>query len=204
MTATTLALLFVLGLTLSAAPGALNVETARRGLRHGFTPALTLQLGALLGDAVWVVATLAALAFGLQTSAALPGCMLVGGAAMLWTAWRIVRPVSPGAGPPPSRRGGLAMGAALALSSPLTVAFWAAVTAMLQQDLGRGATGGELALVGAAYVLSVLVWAVALSGLTAWGRRVVSTAPTRLLNLACAAAMAAWGVQLVGRATGTW
>lgn len=204
MTATTLALLFVLGLTLSAAPGALNVETARRGLRHGFAPALTLQLGALLGDAVWVAATLSALALGLQTSAALPACMLLGGAAMLWTAWQILRPGSRAGGPLPSRRGGLALGAALALSSPLTVAFWAAVTAMVQQDLGRGATGSELALVGAAYVLSVLVWALTLSSLTAWGRRLVSTAPTRLLNLGCAAVMAAWGVQLIGRATGSW
>ena len=204
MSATTLALLFVLGLTLSAAPGALNVETARRGLRHGFVPALTLQLGALAGDAVWVLATLAGLALGLQTSAALPACMLVGGAAMLWTAWQILRPASREDRPLPSRRGGLALGAVLALSSPLTVAFWAAVTAMVQQDLGRGATGLELALVGAAYVLSVLVWALTLSGLTAYCGRLLSIAPTRLLSVGCAAVMAAWGVQLIGRATGTW
>lgn len=204
VTATSLGLLFVLGLTLSAAPGALNVETARRGLRHGFAPALTLQLGALLGDAVWVVATLAALALGLQTSAALPACMLLGGAAMLWTAWQILRPASRADGPVPSRGGGLALGAALALSSPLTVVFWAAVAAMVRQDLGRGATGRELALVGLAYVLSVLVWALTLSGLTAWGGRLVSVAPTRVLNLGCAAVLAAWGVQLVARGAGAW
>lgn len=204
MTTTTLALLFLLGLTLSAAPGALNVETARRGLSHGFAPALTLQLGALLGDAVWVLATLAGLALGLQTSAALPACMLVGGAAMLWTAWRILRPVPRADGPLPSHRGGLALGAVLALSSPLTVAFWAAVTAMVQQDLGRGATGTELALVAAAYVLSVLLWAMTLSSLTAWGGRLFSSAPTRLLNLCCAVVMVAWGVQLIGRAAVSW
>ena len=204
MTTTTLALLFLLGLTLSAAPGALNLETARRGLRHGFAPALTLQLGALLGDAVWVLATLVGLALGLQTSAALPTCMLVGGAAMLWTGWRILHPVRRADGPLPSHRGGIALGAALALSSPLTVAFWAAVTAMLQQDLGRTATGTELTLVAAAYVLSVLLWAITLSSLTAWGGRLFSSAPTRLLNLCCAAVMVAWGVQLIGRAAVSW
>ena len=204
MTVASVAVLFLLGLTMSAAPGALNLETVRRGVRHGFSAALTVQLGALLGDAVWVAATLVGVALGLQTSLALPVCLLLGGAVMLWTAWQILRPqAEPTAVDTPARRGrGLALGAVLALSSPLTVVFWAAVTGMVRQDLGRAATAAELTLIGVAYVLSVLVWAVGLSGVAAWGRRLVRPGPTRLLNLGCAALMALWGAQLIGRAAG--
>ncbi|MEP7091192.1 MAG: LysE family transporter [Nocardioidaceae bacterium] len=202
MTPTSLVLLFLLGLGLSAAPGALNVETVRRGVRHGFGSALTLQLGALLGDAVWVVGTYAALVLGLQSPLVLPGSLVLGGAALLWTAWQVVRPVAPGrrGGPTGAGRRGVVVGAALALSSPLTVVFWAAVQGMVHEDLGRAATSPELALVAAAYVLSVLLWAVGLSAAAAWGSHLVRPGATRLLNVACAILLAAWGVQLIGRA----
>ncbi len=203
MTPASLALLFLLGLGLAAAPGALNVETVRRGLRHGFGSAVTLQLGALLGDAVWVVAAAVAGASGADLTSAGPACMLLGGAALLWTAWQILRPegrpTRPGA-MLPSPRWGLALGATLALSSPLTVVFWAAVQSMLSDRLGRTATTTELAMVAGAYALSVLVWAVGLSGAAARGGRLVRPQATRTVSLACAVLLAGWGVQLLGRA----
>jgi chemosensory pili system protein ChpE len=201
VTPTSLVLLFLLGLGLSAAPGALNVETLRRGVRHGFSSALTVQLGALLGDALWVGVAVATVRLGLQAPLAGPGCMLLAGAALLWTAWHILRPS--GAVPArPSHRRGLAVGALLALASPLTVVFWAAVGTMVRDDLGRAATGTELAVVAGVYVLSVLLWAVGLSGAAAWGGHLVTAGPTRMVNLGCAVLLAVWGVQLLGRATG--
>lgn len=203
MTPASLALLFLLGLGLSAAPGALNVETVRRGLRHGFASAVTLQLGALLGDAVWVAVAALAVASGAHTTLAGPACMVLGGAALLWTAWQILRPerrrAAPGPGIP-SPRWGVAVGAALALSSPLTVVFWAAVQSMLSDQLGRAATTSELAMVAGAYALSVLVWAVGLSAVAAWGGRLVRPGATRLVSLGCAGLLTACGLQLLGRA----
>ena len=200
MSATSLSLLFLLGLTMSAAPGALNVETVRRGLEHGFSAALTVQLGALFGDAVWVAATMVGVVLGLQTSAAAPVCLLLGGVVMLWTAWRILHPRGEPA--PASRNQGLVLGAVLALSSPITLVFWAAVTGMIREEQGRAVTPTDLALVGAAYLLAVLTWAVGLSGVSAWGQRRARPGPIRLLNLGCAALMALWGAQLIGRAAG--
>jgi L-lysine exporter family protein LysE/ArgO len=129
--------------------------------------------------------------------------MLVGGAALLWTAWQILRPERrPTAAAPglPSPRWGLLLGAALALSSPLTVVFWAAVQSMLADQLGRTATTSELAVVAAAYALSVLVWAFGLSAVAAWGGQLVRPGATRVVSLGCAALLAGWGVQLLGRA----
>jgi chemosensory pili system protein ChpE len=195
-----LSVVFLLGLALAAAPGALNVESLRRGLRHGFLPALAVQVGALLGDALWVGVATSASAVGLRSSLAGPGCMLLGGTALLWTASQVLRPLD---GPAPGRvrhRGGLAMGAVLALSSPLTVVFWAAVQGLVRDHLGRAATATELALVGGAYVLSVLVWAVGLAAVAAWGRPLVTSRSGRVLHVCCAVLLASWGLQLLGRA----
>ncbi len=45
------ALLF--GFAFNVSPGAVFSETLRRGLTGGFRPALLVQLGSLIGDAVW-------------------------------------------------------------------------------------------------------------------------------------------------------
>jgi chemosensory pili system protein ChpE len=201
VTPASMMLLFLLGLGLSAAPGALNVETLRRGVRHGFSSALTVQLGSLLGDALWVGVAVGAVRLGLQAPIAGSGCMVLGGAALLWTAWHILRPAGT-VQERPSHRRGLAVGALLALASPLTVVFWAAVQTMVSDELGRSATSSELAVVVGVYVLSVLLWAVGLSAAAAWGGHLVAPGPTRVVNVCCAVLLAGWGVQLLGRATG--
>ncbi|PRW92372.1 chemotaxis protein, partial [Pseudomonas fragi] len=45
----------VFGFVFCLSPGAVLAETLRRGLLHGFTPALLVQFGSLVGDAVWAV-----------------------------------------------------------------------------------------------------------------------------------------------------
>jgi chemosensory pili system protein ChpE/L-lysine exporter family protein LysE/ArgO len=50
---------FLLGLLFNAAPGAVFAETVRQGVRGGFRPALSVQLGSLAGDALWAVLGLA-------------------------------------------------------------------------------------------------------------------------------------------------
>ncbi len=42
----------LLGFLFNAAPGAVFAETIKVGVRGGFKPALAVQLGSLLGDAV--------------------------------------------------------------------------------------------------------------------------------------------------------
>src|SRR2546427_6082300 len=46
---------FVLGLVFAATPGPVFAETVRQGVRGGFRSALAVQLGSLVGDALWAV-----------------------------------------------------------------------------------------------------------------------------------------------------
>ncbi|MDQ2787111.1 MAG: LysE family translocator, partial [Chloroflexota bacterium] len=52
-----------LGVAYCAAPGAVNTEAVRRGLARGFRPVLLVQLGSLIGDALWATLALTGTAF---------------------------------------------------------------------------------------------------------------------------------------------
>lgn len=41
---------FTVGIAYTFVPGPVNTEATRRGLNHGFGPALAVQSGALVGD----------------------------------------------------------------------------------------------------------------------------------------------------------
>ena len=62
----------VFGFVFCLSPGAVLAETLRRGLLHGFTPALLVQFGSLVGDAVWAVIGLTGIAPVSYTHLTLP------------------------------------------------------------------------------------------------------------------------------------
>src|SRR5574337_127971 len=43
----------MIAISFSAPPGPVAMETIRRGLRGGFSPALNVQLGSIIGDFMW-------------------------------------------------------------------------------------------------------------------------------------------------------
>lgn len=45
----------LLGLAFCAPPGAVTAEAIRRGVARGFGAALGIELGSLIGDAVWAI-----------------------------------------------------------------------------------------------------------------------------------------------------
>ncbi len=195
---------FGLGLALSAAPGALNVETLRRGTTGGFWPAFQVQMGALAGDALWVTAAVFGAAVALQHDPAATIMLALGGAVLLGNAWFVLRVSSSTAGhvsmPSRGSHNGLLLGAVLALSSPLTVAFWASAHPMISADLGRQLGTSELALLGSAYVSSVLLWGAGLSYLAVFGRRFLGTRMQRVFNRGCALLLTVWGARLLAAA----
>jgi len=56
----------IFGVVFCLSPGAVLAETLRRGLLHGFKPALRVQIGSLVGDALWAVIGLTVLSLLLE------------------------------------------------------------------------------------------------------------------------------------------
>src|SRR5687768_9238604 len=71
-----------------AAPGAVNAETVRRGLRGGFGSALLVQLGAVTGRVLWAGLALAGTGAIARDDGLHASLALIGGLVLLRTAWQ--------------------------------------------------------------------------------------------------------------------
>ena len=196
---------FLLGVLFNAAPGTVFAESLRRGMKGGFGPAFAVQIGSLVGDFVWAVLGLlgAAVLFGLplvKTPMALAGAGL-----LLWMAWQAARD---GFRPMPVfrptigfalDRPALGAGAALSLSNPMNITYWAAlggtISAMGAADPGWAA----FAVFLGGFMLSSVLWCFFCAGLIAWSRRLVGPVAWAAINLGCAAGLGAFGAMVAWR-----
>src|SRR3954470_23278759 len=128
-----------LGLAYSAAPGAVNTESLRRGLSRGYRPALLVQVGALLGDLAWATLALVGTGLFLQDRSVQTVLGVAGGCCLLRLAWSALQQAWRGGLPgAPGRvdRGDFATGLVFSLATPFGLAFWSGVGG------GMAATGG--------------------------------------------------------------
>lgn len=122
----------VLGFVFNAAPGAVFAETVRQGVRGGFRPAFAVQVGSLVGDALWAVLGLAGVGLLLQSPALRVPVGVAGVLYLLWLAWDAWRAahqefsVDLAAGSHDRRRA-LRSGMVLSITNPQNVAYWAAL-----------------------------------------------------------------------------
>jgi threonine/homoserine/homoserine lactone efflux protein len=197
---------FVLGFTIAAAVGPISLLCIRRTLAEGRLVGLVSGLGVATADATYG----AIAAFGLTAVTALlvgGGRVLglIGGAFLLWLAWRTFRAVPvEAAANGPARRGGLA-GAylstlGLTLTNPMTILSFAALFA------GFGVTGGDAAgatLLTAGVFLGSAAWWVVLVGTVGAFRTRITTAGLRRVNRASGLLIGAFGIiALVSAAVG--
>ncbi len=200
---------FFLGLLFNVVPGAVFAETLRRGLRGGYGPAFAVQVGSLVGDFTWAVLGLA----GAGALFALPHVetplALAGAALLLWLAAQSVRD---GLAPVPvfdpnepagaADKTGIAVGAAMSLSNPMNITYWAGLGGTIAV-LAPGHAGWQpFAVFLAGFMASSLLWCFVCAGLVAATRRMIGPFLWRTLNFGCAAGLAAFAVLVVARLAG--
>ncbi|MCW2240685.1 LysE family translocator [Azospirillum canadense] len=196
---------FVLGLAFNAAPGSIFAESLRRGLRGGFGSALAVQVGSLVGDFTWAVLGLLGAAALFTLSHVEVPLALAGAALLAWMAWQAI---ADGLGPMPAfderagsrlDRSALVSGAALSLSNPMNVTYWAALGGTITA-LGVDRPGWEAFTVFlAGFMASSLLWCFLCAGLIAWTRRHLGPTTWRLINLGCALGLAFFSALVVWR-----
>lgn len=141
------ALLF--GFAFNVSPGAVFSETLRRGLTGGFRPALLVQLGSLIGDAVWALLGLTGLALLLGYEQVRIPLTL---ACAAYLAWLGVQGLRDAWSPPLAAedageqgRNAFGAGAAISLSNPKNVVYWGAPRQRPGGDRRRHAEPGAVA-----------------------------------------------------------
>src|SRR5437667_8498848 len=84
---TLVAAAFILGFVFNATPGPVFAETVRQGIRGGFRSAFAVQLGSLVGDALWAAIGLIGVGLLLQMESLRFPISLASIVYLLWLAW---------------------------------------------------------------------------------------------------------------------
>lgn len=148
----------VFGFVFCLSPGAVLAETLRRGLLHGFTPALLVQIGSLVGDAVWAVIGLTGIALLIQHDAVRVPLTIVCALYLAWLgvqslrdAWRLPHAED---APASSGKNALAVGAAISLANPKNIVYWGALGSALSGIVGATPSHRQTLMFFAGFMLA--------------------------------------------------
>ncbi|MDQ6604783.1 MAG: LysE family translocator [Chloroflexota bacterium] len=189
-----------LGIAYCAAPGAVNTEAVRRGLARGFRPVLLVQLGSLIGDAIWAALALTGTAFLVQHRPLRLVLGIAGACFLLRLAWSALQEAWRGGLPRAhgqTGRGDFATGIVFSLANPFALAFWTGIGAgFATMDTG-GSSSGRFAVLFAGFVVGALCWCASTPFVIAWGRRFVRPAVFRWINALCGLGLGYFGLTLL-------
>jgi len=191
---------FGLGLAFCASPGAVTALVVRRGLERGFLSALSLQLGAMVGLALWAIIALIGAALLLHDARARLILGTVGILFLLWLTWNALRDAYRGkVGEVKSAnvRGDLALGVVISLANPLPIAFWLGIGSTVIATGKVSPDPKDMLIFLAGFLFGALLWCFFLASLLAWGRRFVTPLFFRLVNLICGLALGFFALKLL-------
>jgi chemosensory pili system protein ChpE/L-lysine exporter family protein LysE/ArgO len=201
-----LAAAFGLGLVFNAAPGPVFAATLRYAIAGGFRPALVVQFGSIAGDALWAVAGLAGIGALAAVEALRLPIGIAGAAYLTWLAvdaWRAsTRPFEPQLRDPREfTRAAWRVGAALSLTNPQNLGFWAALGSVLTTVGVADPAPAHYVVFFSGFLLSSIVWSFVFAALVDRALRRATGLWARLTYRLCAMAFAALAVGvLVGLA----
>ena len=183
---------FVLGLVFNATPGPVFAETVRQGVRGGFRSAISVQLGSLVGDALWAVVGLVGVGLLLQL-AWLRTPISVASVVYLswlgWNAWQASRgEFAISNADETDHRDALRSGVLLSLTNPQNVAYWAALGSALGSVGVKTPTVSDNMVFFVGFMVSSAVWAFLVAALVDRAFRRVGARWARLTYRACAIA----------------
>jgi chemosensory pili system protein ChpE len=183
---------FFLGLVFNAAPGAVFAETVRQGVCGGYRAALQVQLGSLVGDALWAILGLVGVGLLMQAESLRLPVGLTGIAYLLWLSYDSLRAsnlefdkqVNPSA----AQRGALKAGVFLSVTNPQNIAYWAALGSAMGAVGVSEPNAAQYAVFFAGFMVSSIVWSFTCAALVARVYRNASSGWAKLTYRACAVA----------------
>jgi chemosensory pili system protein ChpE len=190
----------VMGLAFCGPPGAVFAMAARRGIANGFTAALMVEIGSLVGDAVWAVVGLSSVGIllqlaSIQVGVATAGSLLLArlGVSALRDAWSDREP--PAA--PPSTRGDFATGAVLSLTNPQTLAYWIAFGATIEVIVGSPVGLAQLVIFFIGFMAGCLAFCFLAAAIISGARSLLTKNLYRVVNAICGITLLAFAILLV-------
>ena len=194
-----------LGIAYAAAPGAVNTEALRRGVKWGARSTLLVECGSLIGDSLWALLALTGVTLLTRYLAVQIVLGIIGGFFLLRLAWLALseafarqRPLSDTAS---TTRGDFATGVVFGLANPVGLAFWSGLGSSV---VASGVTGVQFGFFFAGFFIGALLWCIVLSAAMRWGRRWIHPALFRWINLFCGLALGYFGLRVLWVTVQDW
>jgi chemosensory pili system protein ChpE len=183
----------LLGFIFNAAPGAVFAETIRQGIRGGFKPAFAVQVGSLVGDALWAVLGLAGVGLLLQVDFLRLPVGIAGVLYLLWLSWDAWQEANQEFSVGSNRtithhRKALRSGILLSITNPQNIAYWAALGSAMGAVGVANPTAIDYLIFFVGFMVSSILWAFLCAGLVAQVFRNSGVYWARLTYRACAIA----------------
>ena len=191
---------FAMALAFAVQPGPIGFESLRRGVSHGWTAALHVELGSLVGDGVWAAIALLGASILFQNRLVtlllgLFGCGLL--LRFAWDAWRASRHELDIAAGSDGRSNHFVAGALIALSNPQNVTAWLGVSGTI---VGFGFLNPQplhLLVFFSGFMIAQVFWCFFFATVVGYGRRLLNQRVFRWINMSCAFFLAILGGQLL-------
>ena len=191
---------FVMAITFAIQPGPIGFEALRRGLSHGWSAALAVELGSLVGDGVWALLALLGAAILFQNPLVTLmlgffGCGLL--LRFAWDAWRASRASIEVSTADNRRSNHFVAGAMLSLSNPQNITAWLGMSGVI---VGLGFLDPEplhILVFFSGFMIAQVCWCFFFATLVAHARLILSQRLFRWINQVCAVILAFMGVSLL-------
>ena len=179
-----------LGFLFNAVPGAIFAESLRRGLQGGFRSALYVQFGSLVGDLTWAVLGLGGAAVLFEVTIIKIPLEIFGGLLLAWLALNsfidstkkipLFQPALK-----KDDKSELTIGAALSLSNPINITYWAGMAGIIAALGVSEPTGVSFVIFLSGFMLSSVIWCFFCAGFIGLVRKAINQTGWVLINIAC-------------------
>jgi len=190
----------VLGFTVAAPIGPVNIAVIRRGLASGFMPAMLTGLGAGIADAIYVVLVFLGLApFLGQSFAFRLGMWSIGGVFLIYlgiSGLRSREMLSPIATETAARKDSrpFLTGFGITMLNPMTVVSWAAIGGAFFAMFAVDASLTNGLVLAASVFLGSVLWSGAVSLTVHVARQIVNARVLRIVSVVASLALIAFGL----------
>ncbi len=193
----------VLGLSIAAPIGPVNVAMIQRGLSRGFAGAFLLGLGSTAADLLYILLAYAG-ADPLSHQAWARILLFAAGALVMgWLGYGALRAAfaaaPSGEEGTPERRSAFVSGFLITIVNPMTIAFWLGILSASLASRPRGTVFME-SLYILALALGCVLWCFALSLALHFGRRVARGPGLRVVSFAAGLMLVWFGLQFAWKA----
>jgi L-lysine exporter family protein LysE/ArgO len=193
----------VLGLSIAAPIGPVNVAMIQRGLSQGFAGAFLLGLGSTVADLLYILLAYA----GADPLSHLAWARILlfsaGALVMGWLGYGALKSAfagdAAGEAGTPERRSAFVSGFLITIVNPMTIAFWLGILSASLASRARGTWLMELLYI-AALALGCVLWCFALALALHFGRRVARGPGLRIVSFAAGMMLVGFGLQFAWKA----